>query len=183
MLNLTLKQAFFAFQILLFVVFIVAGLGKSAEALAEETFYQKNILYQNIFDSLVSERKLNDSSIADDKIQAEESLSDNVLGVETSEGTVQNFPEKPAQYPVVKKTPVIRTIGKPGPIAAKTEIKNGKRVCKDMKKDDPSKSKENKKGHIDAECCLDLDETPNALCYYPPEKYGKIIQKYLDKKK
>ncbi|HOX10626.1 MAG TPA: hypothetical protein P5323_02400 [Candidatus Moranbacteria bacterium] len=181
--KLTLKHAFFAFQIPFFVVFIVAGLGKSAEASAEETFYQKNIFYQNTFDNLIPRQKLDDFNIADNKTQADEALPGNILGAETLENTVKNAPEKPAQQPIAKKAPVIITIGKPGPIAAKTEIRNGKRTCKDMKKDDPSKSKNNKKGHIDAECCLDLDETPNAHCYYPPEKYGKIIQKYLSKKK
>lgn len=71
-------------------------------------------------------------------------------------------------------------IGVPGPIAGKTKVVNGQRVCP-KKKDHPAKSKKNKPGHIDAECCLDPDETPNANCYYPPEKYGKLIQKYLSK--
>jgi len=71
-------------------------------------------------------------------------------------------------------------IGKPGKIAVKTKVVNGKRICASMKKDHPSKSKNNKKWHIDAECCLDKDETPNSRCYYPPQKYSKLIQRYLN---
>lgn len=69
-------------------------------------------------------------------------------------------------------------IGKPGVIAAKTKSLNGKRVCAHSN-DHPQKSKRNKKGHVDAECCLDPDETPNANCYYPQKKYTKMIQRYL----
>ncbi|MDP1884204.1 MAG: hypothetical protein Q8L10_02445 [Candidatus Moranbacteria bacterium] len=73
-------------------------------------------------------------------------------------------------------------IGVAGPIAGKTKVVNGQRVCP-KKNDHPAKSDRNKPGHIDAECCLDPDETPNANCYYPPEKYGKLIQRYLAGKK
>ena len=53
-------------------------------------------------------------------------------------------------------------------------VKNGRMVC-NRKNDHPSKSKENKKGHMDMECCLDPDEIPNPHCYYPLEKYGKYL--------
>ncbi|HPN55028.1 MAG TPA: hypothetical protein PLB52_03830 [Candidatus Moranbacteria bacterium] len=91
----------------------------------------------------------------------------------------------PQQKPVtdVKPKTSHEAIGLPGKIVVETKSVNGKRVCRDIKGDDPSKSKRNKKGHIDAECCLDKDETPNSKCYYPPEKYGKLIQKYLSNKK
>jgi len=73
-------------------------------------------------------------------------------------------------------------IGKPGPILSKTKVVNGKRICA-RKNDNPKKSKKNSKGHIDGECCLDPNETPNSLCYYPQQKYAKMIQKYLNSKK
>lgn len=50
----------------------------------------------------------------------------------------------------------------------------GKRVC-NKKNDHPSKSGNNKKGHMDMECCLDPDEVPNPNCYYNPAKYGKYL--------
>lgn len=53
---------------------------------------------------------------------------------------------------------------------------DGKRVC--AKKDDhPSGSERYKKLHYDQECCLDPDEIPHPECYYPPEKYGKLLEK------
>lgn len=50
----------------------------------------------------------------------------------------------------------------------------GRLVCA-KKRDRPSKSDKNKKRHLDMECCLDPDESPNPWCYYPPEKYGKYF--------
>lgn len=76
----------------------------------------------------------------------------------------------------------LASIGKAGDIAAKTKVVNGRRVCKKTD-DNPSKSQNNPVGHIDAECCLDPDEVPNARCYYPSEKYGKMVQKYLASRK
>lgn len=73
-------------------------------------------------------------------------------------------------------------IGKSGPIRYKTKIVGGKTVC-DKSNDHPQKSTKNPKGHIDSECCLDPDETPNSNCYYSPAKYGKMIQKYLNSRK
>lgn len=50
------------------------------------------------------------------------------------------------------------------PISAK--ISGGRLVCA-KKNDHPSKSRNgNKKGHLDLECCLDPDETPNPWCTY-----------------
>jgi len=49
------------------------------------------------------------------------------------------------------------------PVAAK--VVNGKLVCA-KKNDKPRKSKQNKKGHMDMECCLDPDEKPNPWCTY-----------------
>lgn len=73
-------------------------------------------------------------------------------------------------------------IGKPGPIRSKVKMVDGGRVCA-SKNDHPSKSKKNPKGHVDSECCLDPDETPNSLCYYPQAKYAKYIQKFLSSQK
>ncbi len=54
----------------------------------------------------------------------------------------------------------------------------GRMVC-NKKNDHPQKSdkKSHKPGHMDMECCLDPDETPNPNCYYSPEKYGKYLSK------
>lgn len=77
-----------------------------------------------------------------------------------------------------KATSVTKVLGLPGPILSETKIENGKIVC-GHKNDKPKKSKKSNKTHIDGECCLDPKEIPNSRCYYPPEKYGKLIQKYL----
>jgi hypothetical protein len=61
----------------------------------------------------------------------------------------------------------------PRPYAATKNV-NGKMACA-KKNDDPGKSKQNKKKHMDMECCLDPDEIPNPHCYYSPEKYGKYL--------
>ncbi|EKE25216.1 MAG: hypothetical protein ACD_5C00250G0004 [uncultured bacterium] len=79
------------------------------------------------------------------------------------------------------KKPASSKIGIPGPILSETKVVNGKVMCKDDN-DKPKKSKKNPKGHVDSQCCLDPGETPNSNCYYAPEKYGALIQKYLNKK-
>jgi len=57
-----------------------------------------------------------------------------------------------------------------------TKDSQGRRVC-NHKNDHPQKSdkKSHKQGHMDMECCLDPDETPNPHCYYDPKKYGKYL--------
>lgn len=70
-------------------------------------------------------------------------------------------------------------VGLPGRILSNIKIVNGRRVCAKAN-DHPQKSTKNPKGHIDSECCLDPDETPNSLCYYPQAKYAKFIQRYLN---
>lgn len=94
--------------------------------------------------------------------------------------TTQNKTTAPTYSP---PTEVVFTttgggIGKPGEIFSEIKVVNGKNVC-GKNNDHPRKSKSNPRGHIDSECCLDPDETPNSLCYYPPAKYGNLIQKYL----
>ncbi|HRZ95721.1 MAG TPA: hypothetical protein P5262_04130 [Candidatus Moranbacteria bacterium] len=71
-----------------------------------------------------------------------------------------------------RKKTVINTKRAPMPVVF--AMKGGRRVC-NRKNDHPSKSKQNKKGHMDMECCLDPDETPNPHCYYSLEKYGKYL--------
>jgi len=51
-----------------------------------------------------------------------------------------------------------------------------KYVCS-KKNDKPHKSTQNKKWHLDRECCLDQYEIPNKACYYG-KKYQKLILKY-----
>jgi hypothetical protein len=63
-----------------------------------------------------------------------------------------------------RKTTVVRRITAPKPVA-KTKNVGGKRMCA-HKNDKPKKSKTNKKKHMDMECCLDPDETPNPWCTY-----------------
>lgn len=64
-----------------------------------------------------------------------------------------------------RKTTVVKRITAPKPVA-KTKNVGGKRMCA-KKNDKPRKSKENHNGkHMDMECCLDPDETPNPWCTY-----------------
>jgi len=56
---------------------------------------------------------------------------------------------------------------------------NGQRVCKNLadgKKDKPSTSGQNPKGH-NGGCCLDWDEIPNANCCYP---VGSVYEPILN---
>lgn len=60
------------------------------------------------------------------------------------------------------------------PLPVKFKWENGRRVC-EKDNDKPKKSKKGKGHHLDMECCLDPDEDPNPHCYYPPEKYGDLL--------
>ncbi|HAV11165.1 MAG TPA: hypothetical protein DCX32_01315 [Candidatus Moranbacteria bacterium] len=75
----------------------------------------------------------------------------------------------------VKKIPApVKKITAPFPHMYKKDAA-GRLVCpKDH--DKPRKSKKGKGVHMDMECCLDPDETPNPHCYYPVEKYGKYLK-------
>lgn len=55
---------------------------------------------------------------------------------------------------------------------------NGRLVCS-VNHDKPHKSRRGKGRHMDMECCLDPDETPNPNCYYSPEKYGHLLKRFL----
>ena len=78
-----------------------------------------------------------------------------------------------------KPAPPAPKITAPKPVATTKRDAQGRMVCA-KKNDKPAKSKQNKGKHLDMECCLDPDEYPNPWCYYPPEKYGKLLDK-LDK--
>lgn len=124
------------------------------------------------------------SEIIKPEVKAESSVSETVLPqIENPKNSSPANTPKSIKAPANKSTSSMAGIGLPGSIFAEIKAINGRKVCLDMKHDNPSKSGSNKKGHIDTECCLDPDETPNSLCYYPPEKYGKLIQAYLNKKK
>lgn len=86
----------------------------------------------------------------------------------------KNFPEYREVASSIKFIPVVRPAAvkaapaKPKitarrPVAAK--VVGGKLVCA-KKNDKPRKSKKNKPGHMDMECCLDPDERPNPWCSY-----------------
>jgi hypothetical protein len=98
-------------------------------------------------------------------------------------------PEQPTIKPEITKEETIKPLPKTS--AAKTPKKiisaplpyifkknaNGQLVCS-SKNDKPHKSTRGKGIHMDMECCLDPDETPNPHCYYPPTKYGKLLKKF-----
>jgi len=84
----------------------------------------------------------------------------------------KNFPEYREVALSLKFIPVSRPVAKSPakpritaqrPVAAK--VVGGKLVCA-KKNDKPRKSKKNKPGHLDLECCLDPDERPNPWCSY-----------------
>ncbi len=84
--------------------------------------------------------------------------------------TSRLFPEYKEAVFTFKFIPIVRPQPKPNPrltvqrpVSAK--VVDGKLVCA-KKNDKPRKSKKNKPGHLDLECCLDPDETPNPWCTY-----------------
>ncbi|MFA5925652.1 MAG: hypothetical protein WC831_01850 [Parcubacteria group bacterium] len=105
----------------------------------------------------------------------------NIVPAVSESGERYSNPEKETsvQFPEYKEAvnsfgfiPVVRPQSKPKPkitarkpVAAK--LVNGKLVCA-KKNDKPHKSKKksHKPGHLDLECCLDPDETPNPWCTY-----------------
>jgi len=89
---------------------------------------------------------------------------------EPEKETDKIFPEYKEAVKTFKIIPIVRPKPKPDPrigvqkpVSAK--VVNGKLVCA-KKNDKPGKSKKNKPGHLDLECCLDPDETPNPWCTY-----------------
>jgi hypothetical protein len=83
----------------------------------------------------------------------------------------KNFPEYEEVVSTLKLIPISRAIAAPAkprisarrPVSAK--VVGGRLVCA-KKNDKPSKSHQNKPGHLDLECCLDPDEKPNPWCSY-----------------
>ncbi len=91
---------------------------------------------------------------------------------EPEKETDKIFPEYKEAVKTFKIIPIVRPKPKPDPrigvrrpVSAK--LVNGKLVCA-KKNDKPHKSekKDHKPGHLDLECCLDPDETPNPWCTY-----------------
>lgn len=74
----------------------------------------------------------------------------------------------------IKRKKVVPVITAPKPSAPTKRGPGGKRVCA-KKGDDPSRSDNTKKKHLDMECCLDPNEIPNPHCYYSKSKYGKYL--------
>jgi len=97
----------------------------------------------------------------------------------------KNFPEYKEVVSSLKFIPISRLAAKkaapakpritaPRPVSAK--LVGGKLVCA-KKNDKPGKSQNgNKPGHMDMECCLDPDETPNPWCTYSAQKYQKYLK-------
>ncbi len=105
------------------------------------------------------------------------------MPVELKKDAISNFPEffsvASSFYLVEIKRPAkpaTPKINAPMPVAAVKVDSLGRLVCA-KKNDKPSKSDKEKKKHLDMECCLDPDEYPNPHCYYPSEKYGKLLDK------
>ena len=100
---------------------------------------------------------------------------------QTERKIIKNFPEFISAASTfnlidIKKPAVVSKpkITAPKPVAGTKRDSQGRRVCAE-KHDNPGKSDQHKKKHLDMECCLDPDEYPNPHCYYPPEKYGKYL--------
>ncbi|HCO99810.1 MAG TPA: hypothetical protein DIT56_04360 [Candidatus Moranbacteria bacterium] len=89
----------------------------------------------------------------------------------------KDIPKPKENINTKKITPAPPSIKKaPEPYIFKRNA-DGKKVC-NHKNDKPQKSDKGKKKHMDMECCLDPDETPNPNCYYPSSKYGKLLKKF-----
>jgi hypothetical protein len=93
----------------------------------------------------------------------------------------KNFPEYKEAVASLKFIPIERPkvvsrprISAPRPVSA--TVVSGRLVCA-KKNDKPGKSQNgNKPGHMDMECCLDPDETPNPWCNYSSPKYQKFLK-------
>jgi len=107
-------------------------------------------------------------------------------GAEIPENLEQDVGQNFSEYKEVVSSFKTIAISRPKPVPAKPKITaprpvsakvvNGKLVCA-KKNDKPGKSKNgNKPGHMDMECCLDPDETPNPWCTYSSSKYQKYLK-------
>jgi len=80
----------------------------------------------------------------------------------------------PLARPTGKTAPSRPRVSAPRPLSAK--VVGGRLVCA-KKNDHPGKSTHgNKPGHMDMECCLDPDETPNPWCSYSNPIYQKFLK-------
>ena len=128
----------------------------------------------------------NDLNLSLGKADSEkEGLEDEEVQLnENKEKPIENVVSKPASESVKKKTRPT-SIEKYGlifypPVEYKLD-RFGRMVCI-HDNDKPSISDKDKPVHKDMQCCLDPDEIPNPYCYYPPEKYGKILEDFERKK-
>jgi type IV secretory pathway VirB10-like protein len=104
-----------------------------------------------------------------------ENKSENICVGEASnpfEVIIETKKETEESKPVIYKPKITA----PKPAAETKRDALGRMICA-KKNDKPSKSKKHKGRNMDMECCLDPDEYPNPWCYYPPEKYGKLLDK------
>lgn len=132
----------------------------------------------NTYQGLINQNKED----REEFLRKEKELAEKIRQEEEREREEAEQKEKFARQTAKKNTqPKSRRVGVPGPILSPTGNSPWGRVCK-KEYDSPKKSSKNPKGHIDSQCCLDPDEIPNSRCYYPPEIYGKLIEKYLNKK-
>ncbi|MBD3299940.1 MAG: hypothetical protein GF347_01160 [Candidatus Moranbacteria bacterium] len=93
------------------------------------------------------------------------------IGYDGEESTARDLPE----FETILSTVTFQTPPKPKPKAPKpvsAKKVNGKLVCRGG--DATKWSLNNKPGHLDRECCLDPDETPNPWCSYSAENLQKV---------
>jgi hypothetical protein len=151
--------------LLLTLVFL--GLYTTLRASAQEAFHFDDVLLENIFKGL--DAGSNNQDVC--SVGSDGQNGQSVAGVVNGQTSIK--------APVIRKAVFLGGgIGRPGAILAETRIVSGKRICL-RQNDHPTRSNINPLGHVDAECCLDRDETPNSLCYYPPATYGDLVRKYL----
>jgi len=93
----------------------------------------------------------------------------------------KNFPEYKEVVASLKLIPITRPLSVPSkpritaPRPVSAIVSGGRLVCA-KKNDHPGKSQNgNKPGHMDMECCLDPDETPNPWCTYSNPIYKKYL--------
>lgn len=172
--------------ILIVPLFSIGTYLSNENEVADKVIYNKNITYNealdetNFFDVVTGENILD---FKKDKLETK-----NAEVKEVSDEVEIKSKEVEEKNEIIKKTATSSNkqassrIGVSGPILSEIKIVNGKNMCKDVN-DKPRESKKTSKVHVDAECCLDPDEIPNSNCYYSPEKYGSLINKYLRGKK
>lgn len=120
----------------------------------------------------VSEQKIEKQEIQ--QVERENKSEDVCVGEASNpfDVVIETKKEVNDSKPVIRKPKITA----PKPAAETKRDALGRMICaKDN--DKPSKSKKHKGINMDMECCLDPDEYPNPWCYYPPEKYGKLLDK------